>query len=1034
MRGQPMMRVLAAAAALGLALALGPWSAAEAQTSTGTIRGFVKDSQEQPVVGASVVATHEGTNIQRGTFSTQTGFFNLAGLAPGEYVVSASMIGYADREHPVRVQVGQTLTLDLVLTEQAIALEGITVDVARVIETRTPEVATNITLEQIENVPINDRNFLSLALLVPGIRTQGGSITSGAQSPNNINVFLDGVSFKNDMLVGGVVGQDASQGNPFPQAAVQEFRVITQQYKAEYQKATNAIVTATTKSGTNEWRGEAFLFGQNNSLVSEDFFTVQRCNDARAADPTFVCEEQPKRDKWQGGLSLGGPIVRDRLFFFGTYEGNHMNQGSTIFLPNAAALAQIRPDLAAELRAEEGTFNRPLRSNLYFGKLTYVPSVGSPHRVELSTSIRDEYDLRDFGNIESRSAAVHFNNDVNTFGAKHQYATSSFMNEFGASFQRYQWHPTPDGDDPFNILWRVNGQNVAFTGARCCMQDWVQERLSFRNDATYTLPGWMGDHVFKVGGNIDFASYDITQTNFIKPRFIFDSSNDYAFPVEAVAGFGTPGAVIDNRQVGLYIQDDWNVSSRLALNLGIRWDYETNESNNDHVTAPGDLAALQAYAATLPCGQQSSDPRVQAQQLLCDLDNFTTDGNDRKPFMGAFQPRVGFSYDLAGDQRTVLFGGFGVYYDRNRVGNFISEIQRGRFQQYTYRFSEDGEPLPNGNPTIQWEDHYFSRDGLESILTEAPDPPAGELHLYSNEVRPPRTNHFTLGARRLLGDRYNVAVNYTGVRGYDFMTMLRANRRADGTCCEQNPPHWSNLFVSAQEGRNWYDAVMVKAERRYSPDSRWGVQVAYTLGWAEQNTDPHNRFGTLNQFVPSDMIRYPSDNDERHHVTTNWTVGLPFDFRFSGIIDLGSGRPFNPTLGFGPGTHPCTHGNQTCEFGHDWPEGESRNWWRAPRHSFIIPNAWEYRNVDLRLEKKVTTFGGQEAGIVAEVFNVFDYANFTSYNLNYGSYQEQDGQVVVVRALDDDGNPLLGTPTGVITDLRRFGAPRRFQLGMRYTF
>lgn len=1012
-------------AGLVMSLVLGV-SGAAAQTTTGTIRGFVRTETGDPAIGAEVVATQISTNIQRTTQTQQNGFFNLGGLQPGTYEVQISTLGYHAQPQQIRVLVGQTISTEFDLTPEAIALEEVVVRANRV-ETRTQEVATNITQEQIENVPINDRNFLSLARLVPGVRSDGGSITSGGQSANNINVFLDGVSYKNDMLVGGVVGQDASQGNPFPQAAIQEFRVITQNYKAEHQKATSTVVSATTKSGTNEWHGEGFLFGQNNDLVAKDYFAVQRC------ELDNNCAEQPKRDKWQGGLSLGGPIIRDRLFFFGTYEGNHINWGSTVTPENLDALAEIRPDLADSLESKANTFNRPLRSNLYFGKLTYVPSPGSSHRFELSTSIRDEYDLRDFGGKNSREAAVHFNNDVNTFAAKYQYSKASWLNELSASFQRFQWHPTPDGDDPFSIQWQVDGKDVLFTGARCCTQDWVQDRFSFRDDLTYTQSGWLGDHVFKVGANVDFLTYDITQTNNIRPRLRYDSRNDYAFPYEVVAGFGTPGVALENQQMGFYIQDDWSVSPRLELNLGIRWDYETNEANNDHVTDATDLAELGEYVQTLPCGEQSTDPKVQARQLLCGLDRYTTDGSQREAFTGAFQPRFGFSFDVFGDQRTVLFGGFGVYYDRHRVGTFISEIQRGRFEQYTFRFSTDGEPI-GSNPTIVWDDSYLSRDGLESLLQDAEAAPGGELHLYPNDIKPPRTNQFSLGVRQAFRD-FQFTANYTGVRGYNYITMLRANRNPDGSCCERNDPIWSNLFVASNEGRTWYDALMLKAEKLYSEESRWGLQLAYTLARAEETADPGGRFSNLNAFTSETLDRYPSNDDERHHLTMNWTIGLPFDVRFGGIIDLGSGTPRNATLNFGDGTHECTHGNQDCLGGNDYPEGEGRNWWRPEKHSFILPNAWAFRNVDLRLEKRFATFRGHEIGVIAEVFNVFDYANFNSFNSSYGSYElNENGQVEVVRSTDADGNLTFGTPTGVITDLRRFGAPRRFQLGLRYKF
>ena len=1046
MKGKPMTRVLAAA--LFWTLAFGSWTVVQAQTSTGTIRGFVKNSQGEPLVGVQVTAMQAETNQQRSALTTQTGFFNIPGLAPAIYNVKTTMVGFAEQERPTRVLIGQTINLEFTLAQQAIAIQGITVAAERTVETKTPEVATNITQEQIANIPINDRNFLSLALLVPGVRSQDGSITASGQSPNNINVFIDGVSFKNDMLQGGVVGQDASQGNPFPQSAVQEFRVITQQYKAEYQKATSAIITATTKSGTNRWSGEVFGFGQNRDLIGKDFITSRVCSDSLTRNANFsggACADVARRDKWQAGVSVGGPIMRDRLFVFGTYEGNHITFGETVTALNLDPLRVVNPTLADQLASKAGTFDRPIRSNLYFGKLTYVPAANSPHLVEVSTSIRDEYDIRDFGGQNARETATILVNDVNTFAAKYQYAQSSFLNELSASFQRYKWNPTADNEEAgFNDVYRVNGQNVLTIGARCCGQDWVQDRLSLRDDFTYTLPGVMGDHVFKLGANLDFLDYMSFQTNNIRPARQWDSTNNYAFPHTVTAGFGSPGITINNSQLGLYIQDDWNVSDRLALNLGIRWDYETNDKNNEHVTRPSDVTALQTYVATLPCGQTATTAAMRSRQLVCDLNRFITDGDDRDPFKGAIQPRVGFSYDLFGNQRTVLFGGAGVYYDRHRLGYFSSEITRGRFDQYTFRFSTNGAPQGT-NPTIVWNNAYLTREGLETILNNAAIAPGGELHLYDNDLKPPHTNQFSGGVRQSFGP-VQITANYTGVRGYDFLVALRANRNTNGSCCQQNNPIWSNLFTVENRGRTWYDAFMLKAEKHFTPTSRWGFQTSYTLAYAEQNADPNNRFNNLSDVDPNDLQRYPSANDERHHWTTNFTVGLPLDFRFSSIVDLGSGTPYNVTVGFGAGTNNCTHGNMDCEGGNDWPDGESRNWWRPERQSFIFPDAWTYRNVDVRLEKRFKTFRGQEVGVIGEVFNVFDFANFTGYNLSYGSYVVSGGQTSIVRTqvcpnrINSTTNcpvalvDALGQTTGVITDLRRLGAPRRYQLGLRYTF
>jgi hypothetical protein len=193
-------------------LALFAWGDLWAQTTTGTIRGRVLDEQAAPVPSAQVVATNTATNAQRGTLSGPNGAYNLVGLQPGSYEVRVSSIGYAPQSQTVRVLIGQSLTIDLQLTAQAVQLEGITVTGTRAVETRTSEVATNVTQEQIESLPQRDRNFLELATLAPGVRSTGGetgrSIAFGSLPSEQINVFIDGASYKSDILTGGVAGQD----------------------------------------------------------------------------------------------------------------------------------------------------------------------------------------------------------------------------------------------------------------------------------------------------------------------------------------------------------------------------------------------------------------------------------------------------------------------------------------------------------------------------------------------------------------------------------------------------------------------------------------------------------------------------------------------------------------------------------------------------------------------------------------------------------------------------------------------------------
>jgi len=972
-------RLLGCAIALAGLLGAGAWTEAAAQTSTGTIRGFVRGRDGQAVIGASVVATHTETNFQREAITTSTGFYNLPGLPPGRYTLRVSSIGYAEQERPVRLLTGQTLNVEFGLTEQAIALEGIAVEAERTVEMATPEVATNVTTEQIQSIPLNDRNFLSLALMAPGVRSDGGSVTSGTESANNINVFVDGVSFKNDILNGGVAGQDASKGNPFPQVAVQEFRIITQQYKAEYQKATSVIVNATTKSGGNTWTGELFGYRQHEGLIWRDYFADRRCR----VDQN--CSKLPELGKWQFGGSVGGPIIRDKLFFFGAYEGNHQDRAFTVTPQN---LDRWPAHIQEELRRHEGTFGSPFRSNLYFGKLTYVPN--SDHRFELSANIRDEYDVRNFGGTQSLENAEDFHNDVNTFLLKHQFTRGNLLNEAQISYQTYRWFPVQLRTD---LVGRDYAGSLKI-GGRCCPQDQTQKRLSFRNDISYMLPGRMGDHVFKAGVNVDFLDYDVIKQLSVNPQYFFEPSSP-DIPVRAEVGAGQPNIGAENKQIGVYVQDDWSVTPRLTLNLGVRWDYETNGLNNDYVTPPE--VVQEVRAANLP--------------LV--TDDYFTDGDDRPGFKGAFQPRLGFSYDLRGNGETVLFGGFGIYYDRNSYATLIGERERLVWKVYQIRFSADGS-VPG---TIPWNDSYFTREGLLSVINSGTTGKP-EVYLMNNKTKPPRSNHFSLGVRQMVGPVL-LSANYTGVRGYNHFTWMFANRGPDNRLFEL--PSYRNVLVSSDAGRSWYDAFYFTAQKPYTAASRWGAQISYTLAWAEATVDAGQPFEGLSFARPEDFVRRRSDFDERHRVTANWIIGLPFDVRFSGLLTLGSGTPYNVFIG----GDPCTTGNRDCLGGNDFPEGKNRNSGDPYKQVFAGIKAWAFRNMDLRIEKGFNTIRGQRIAVIGEVFNVFNFANFGCYDGRVGDYQA-DGSITP--------NANFGRAGCVITDLRLQGAPRRFQLGMLYSF
>ena len=315
-----------------------------AQVTTAAISGQVRDGAGSPVAGATVNARNEETNGTVTAVTDSDGSYSLNGLRPAPYTITTSA-GGSTIERRVVVSIGQSATLDL---EPDVAGE-ITVIGSRLVETKTSEVATNVSQQQIRRLPQTDRNFLSFAQLSPGVQYNDSETNrgfrSGASTASGVNVFIDGVSLKSAVLDQGVAGQTDSRGNPFGQLAVQEFRVLTQNYKAEYEQASAAIVTAITKSGTNEFHGELFGAYTDRGLSEKSIF------DTRANRP------EPEFRRIQYGAALGGPIIKDRLFFFVSYEGNDQNRATNVILGNRTA------PFLAQFGKFEGAFVSPFRGD-----------------------------------------------------------------------------------------------------------------------------------------------------------------------------------------------------------------------------------------------------------------------------------------------------------------------------------------------------------------------------------------------------------------------------------------------------------------------------------------------------------------------------------------------------------------------------------------------------------------------------------------------------------------------------------------------
>ena len=961
-------------------------SSASAQNSTGTVRGTITGSDGRTLVGVEVMARNVESGVPRNTISHDAGVYSLVGLPPGTYDITVRRIGSGAQTRRVIVQIGTTQLQDFTLSDQAVQLQQVLIQAAPAAETRTSEVATNVTPDQIKKLPTPSRNFLDLAALTPGVTVtedringQFRTFQASGQSPNAVNLFIDGTSLKNDLTAGGVVGQDASRGNPFPRNAIQEYRVISQNFKAEYQKASSAIITATTKSGGNTWSGNALLGYQNQGMVALDSF--QR-KDKAAAPTTF---KKPDYTRTLTAFSIGGPIIKDKVHVFGSYEGNYQNRQNRVkFVTPPTGFAALD---TVNLLQYNGNFTSPFRETLLFGKLS--DAISDKSSLELSLSNRHETDVRDFGNDQAFTEAVNFRQNISIGQLKYNYFTGPWFNEAKVDYSRFRRNPSPNTPGMASRLYFLpNGS--ARIGSNLSTQDFIQKRLGLRDDLTYSGFKAGGEHILKGGLSLDFVKYDIFKDNRGTPEFDFSNieqgvSYAYRSPFQLIYGTGNATLNTTNNQIGTYLQDDWTPVERLTFNVGIRWDYESHMLNRDFVTPQNVVDTLTRY------NSQLVHP--------LDLSRYISTGSNRKPYYGAIQPRLGFSYAIDKMSRTTVFGGWGLYYDRIPFDLYaVDEMLKLSHPDFTVRFAPRGVAPAAGQ--VAWSDAYLTADKatLDALVHTTGKP---EAWFIDGKSKLPRSKQMSLGLRQLLGE-YAFTATYANVKGENQMALNWANfgLNADGTCCKSfdiGAHGFSNFIYSTNDKQTWYRALQLQVDRPYRRaalnEFGWGAGLAYTYSVRElQGAD-----GLGDDFDFPNALSIPKhpSNDEKHRVIANWITDIPYisGIQFSGLVtlggkvrqDIGCPRRF---CGVG------TTGNQYQNGG------------------FTAPGTFPYQNVDVRLRKDFPSFGRAATafGVTLDVFNALNHDNLGCFNT--GNRNDKD----------------FGQPTCVVSDARRY------QLGAELDF
>ncbi len=936
-----------------------------AQSSNATLRG-------KAPTGTSVTATNTATGLTRRVSVGADGNYALVGLPPGTYRVDAG----PGTEKTVTLSVATSVTLNIAggatapeaATGDATTLDAVQVTAPPLQEVKTSEVGSNISLKQINTVPQLTRNFLEFADTVPGMQfetssTGNSKIRGGAQNPAAVNVFIDGVGQKS-YLFGGVSGQEQSAGNPFPQLAIGEYKVITSNYKAEYDQVGSAAIVAQTKSGTNEFHGE--VFGRKTTTSWRAKMPAEQGTNDK--DPTHQNEY---------GASFGGPIIQDRMHFFVAYEAKDFVLNSDpVRVPDR--FTQYTDDLPASALAQLGPATRPFSEDLYFGKIDW--DIGENDRLELSAKIRDEKGRDDVGNQTAISASKNIKNTEERYDLRWQHYGEGYLNEARISYEDVLYNPTAYtmGNQIIYTVGLADGDQLLRTDATSglAIQRKAQKGPSFQNDITFSSLEWAGSHVIKAG--VKYKEVELTQSenSTANPSFYYavgDGVGTSPIPYQVRFNLPFTGAspivTTTSKQFGIYIQDDWDVNDKLQLNLGIRYDYEKIPSYLDNVTPAEVVAAL-----TGP----GTDPAISAtyaEQLAkggINIYDYISNGSGRKADKDNWAPRLGFSYDFNGDESFVLFGGAGRSYDRNLYDYMGLEQVKSALSGYTVRFAETSGCTPAPGSCVAWNPAFLN--GLDTLATLVPsNVRTGEIDLLNNDLQTPYSDQYSLGIRNIIGE-WNTSATVSYIHSKEGFVFTLGNRYPNGDFWQNgsqpwghNPPGFGGLILGDNGIETKTTQLLLSAEKPYTQESRWGFTGAYTYSHSKGNRggDEHYAFdaATINDYP---FIYLKSVPEHR--------------FVFTGIYDIGWGITASAKLTLAT-TPPLNEVAPGEYFGVPMPVAV-RN---VPGQKFLVGgDIWGTRQLDLSLSKDMHVTDTVTVQIRGDLINATNAKNYNGFITDWG--------------------------------------------------
>ena len=987
-----------------LALAFPVVLAAQSQATTGVIRGTVTDPQGAAVANATVTLRETQTGFQRQLVSNERGIFIGSLLPLGTYDVTARAVGFSEtRRTGIRLGVGETVNLTLPLA--AVQLQAVVVEATQaVVEATRIESSTRLPDAAVERLPNNGRNFLNLTLLTPNVAIvqgpDGDELSIGGQKGIHNNVSVDGADFNNPFF-----GEQRGGQRPpftFNLDAVQEIVVTSSGGTAEFGRSSGGFVNVVTKSGTNDLRGSVHYYGKDGALSG-----VAR-HGSLSLEPDFT--------QHQFGFTLGGPIKRDRAFFFVAYDQQIYDETKQKDIGRIDPALRAWMDtafngaLAGDYRPIQRTNDaRALLAKLDF-RLSDRHHASLKYNYTWSEQANGTFDVDSWGRSANGLEQDH-SNAIN--GSLRSYLSPTVTNEFRFQYSRedrprpYEGprtaalgsDPTGTGLRPFPDVAMDFAGGYRFGMPFFLPIEYYDTRIQLLNNISFAK----GNHFFKLGGEFNRVNSVQTFIGFANSRYIFSSvagflgyvANDSNYVECSNSAPRTdgqcPGGTITgpvllylqqagvNRSVreagtqeipqtelDFYIQDTWKPNEKWTLNYGLRWSAQLQPS----LLSPRDSTA---YAS------------------LYGTPGFPSDGtipSDKK----MIQPRLGIAWDPNGDGRQVVRASAGLYYARIPGLNLASTRSTDGYRGVTL-FGSSGT-IPFGLPAPSFPNLFPSTVPLSAVF-------APSVFVFDKNFRNPRTLNVTVGYERQVAGDLGLMLSFTHAETDNVTRFINRNDPLFGTPF----PTLGTLTVVESSAKSNYNGLTVGLKRVLDPNFQF--QLNYTLSW-DKSDDDNERDPFTFRYARADNLAPEygySDRDQRHRLNGWLLAHLGGGLFMNNRVSIYSAQPTSESCGpspFSPFAPPAGQ-RATSPADRNCTDGSV-----LQRNTLRKDNAYFSWDVGFTWPINLGSRGRLE--LIAQMFNVFGSENFR----------------------DPAATSLLFNFDGTLRS--GLGDPQQTQLGLRWQF